>query len=183
MEEYLSAVNNYGLLDWVGMDSENDDDEYLDTYQPMSKFWSTILESDLYKSIPEAWYRMACSLYTSKAIKMVAEDARKEWDKLPSWESFESWVNGSWNVFHPDQPIYAPPGMTLEEAYKRDPDWAMQMYREVRYAHYYSAADKEEEYETAYWGCAGKFDRMILDYFHKEAENWCHSGPLPDYFS
>ena len=181
MEEYLVDVDNYGLFDWVGMNAENADDEYLDTYQPMIKFWNAVLESDLYKSLPEAWYRMACSLYTSKAIKLVAEDARKNMNTLPTWESFESFID-EWNVFHPDERLDPPTGMTLKEFYDQEPGRAMQFYREARHAHYYSADEKEENYETVYWGCAGKFDRMVLDFFHRESEKWCHTGPLPNFF-
>jgi hypothetical protein len=42
--------------------------------------------------------------------------------------------------------------------------------------------DRAENYETVYWGCAGKFDRSALDYFHKKAEDWCSTGPLPDFW-
>ncbi len=177
LDEFLSAADHYGFFDSFGIDSE--DEVYLETNPSITQFWNSILESDCFTSIPENWYRMACALYTSKGIKSVAADAKASWDEMPSWDTFRSWKEGTWDVFHPDEPIFIPDGLSLKEAYDKYPEWVTRTYREMRYTHFYSAADKAEEFETAYWGCAGRFDRAILNFFHQRAEEWCESGPLP----
>ncbi|MBQ9030720.1 MAG: hypothetical protein IJ106_04615 [Parasporobacterium sp.] len=180
IEDFLQTVYNYGLLDdpKCGTYDPELDDFFLETYAPISTFWSELIESDLFTQLPESWYRMACALYTSKAIKMVADNAKSEWDELPTLEDFLSWVE-TWETFHPDEPLARMYNMTWEETYNKEPEFIKQVYREIRYNHYYSSVDREEEYETAYWGCAGKFDRSALDFFHGKAEDWCLSGPLP----
>lgn len=189
LEEYLSALNNYNLLDLPvdnGYDPDADDiedeDDYINTYASVTKFWSNIIENEAFQKIPENWYRMACAYYTSKAIKMVAEDAEKDMNTLPTLESFLSWVN-TWETFHPDEPLHTIYGMTWEEAYEKEPEFIKQVYHEIRYNHYYSSIDKSEDYETAYWGCAGRFERSTLEFFHQMIDKWCKDGPLPDYFS
>ncbi len=177
VEEYLETVSNYGLLDGLPENSDTDD-EYYETYYSVSDFWSGLIESDLFCNLPEDWYRMACALYTDKAIKIVAEDAKLAWDEVPSWEVFSSWVD-TWNTFHEDEPLYIPEGMSIKEAYEADSEWVKQVYREIRYNHLYSAVDRAENTETVYWGCAGKFDRNLQNYFHEIAERWCDEGPLP----
>ena len=71
--------------------------------------------------------------------------------------------------------------MTWEEAYEKEPEFIKQVYREIRYEHLYSSVDRAENYETVYWGCAGKFDRNALDYFHKKAEDWCSTSVYSDW--
>ena len=183
MEDYLQAINNYGL--WDGSDmGEYDpelDDYFVNTYASVTKFWSDLIESEMFMLLPENWYRMACGLYTSKAIKMVAEYAQQEWDELPSLNSFLSWVK-NWECFHPTEPLVKIYDSTWEEIYVKDPNYIKQVYREIRYNHLYSSIDRAEDYETAYWGCTGRFDRNTLDFFHKKAENWCVSGPFPNFW-
>lgn len=182
LEEFLSSIDEYGLLDlstYNNYDSDDDEDGYLDTECQLSCFWSKILESSLFDSMPENWYRMACAQYSSKAINVVAEDAYKDMDRLPSLEEFKYWVN-NWNTFHADAWLCDPSDMSIEKVYKEDPEFVKQVYHEIRYDHYYSATDKKDEFEIAYWGCAGKFDRSTLNYFHEWAEEWCNHGPLPN---
>ena len=167
---------------FIGTDIDSEEEEYPGENQSVTRFWDSTLKSDAFKSIPENWYRMACALYISKAMKVVADDAKASWDELPDWDIFRSWKEDVWDVFHPDQPIYIPRDMSLKEAYEKEPEWAKETYREMRYEHYYSAVDKEEDFDTAYWGCAGTFDREVLDFFHKAAEKWCDSGPLPKFW-
>jgi len=180
IDEFLQGVQHYGLLDVPGVGDYDPelDDYFLETEVSVSKFWSDLIESDLFSKLPKDWNRMACALYTSKAIKIVANDAKQEMDKLPTLEQFLSWVS-TWNSLHPEEPLSTIKNMTWEEVYEKDPDFIKQVYRESRYEHYYSAAERADEYETVFWGCAGKFDRYTLDFFHKRAEEWCLSGPLP----
>lgn len=182
LEDYLKAINNYNLLDApdCGTYDPELDDYFLETDVSITKFWSELIESDLFIQMPENWSRMACALYTSKAIKMVAEEAEKEWDDLPPMDVFLSWVE-TWETFHPERPLARMYKMTWEETYEKDPEFIKQVYREIRYEHLYSSVERREDYETAYWGCAGRFDRSTLDFFHKKAEDWCTSGPLPNY--
>ena len=63
--------------------------------------------------------------------------------------------------------------------YQTEQQWVMDTYHEIEYDTFYSAADKGEEVETAYWGCVGMFDRHLLNYFHENVEEWCSNGPLP----
>ena len=183
MEEYLAKANDYGLLETYNPDIDPDEvteeDEYIDTYASKSKFWNEVLESDMFDKIPEAWYRMACALYTSKGIKMVAEYAKSDWNTLPSFETFMSWVH-TWEYFHPKDELFIP-SYQLEDLYKEDPDHAMQVYREIRYDHFYKSVEDESQYEDIYLGCAGKFERELLQYFHERAEQWCNEGPLPSF--
>ena len=183
IDDYLQTINNFGLLDGpeCGTYDPELDDYFLETNISVSKFWSELIESELFLRLPENWHRMACALYTSKAIKMIAKDAEKEWDELPPLDVFLSWVE-TWETFHSNEPLARIPGLTWEETYEKEPDFIKQVYREIRYEHYYSSVERNEEYETAYWGCAGKFDRHALDFFHKKAEEWCLSGPLPNLF-
>lgn len=184
LKEYLQAVNNYNLLDWpekYGTYDPELDDYFFDTDVSVSKFWSELIESELFTQLPKNWSRMACALYTCKAIKMVAEDAEKEMDEFPTLENFLSWVE-TWETFHPDQPLARIHGLTWEETYEKDPEFVKQVYRELRHEHYYSSVERSEDYETAYWGCAGKFDRHTMDFFHNKAEDWCTSGPMPNYW-
>ena len=175
-DDYLSAAYQYDLFTGAA------DDDYPETNRSITKFWDKILQSDSFDTIPQNWYRMACALYISKAMNAVADSAKSSWDELPEWETFRSWKENVWDVHHPDLPIFIPHGLTLKEAYKQYPEWAKETYREMRNKHYYSAVDKQEDFETAYWGCAGKFDRVLLDYFHQEAEKWCNSGSLPKFW-
>ena len=177
-DDYLTAAYQYDLF----FRPDSEDEDYPETNRSVTMFWDRILQSDSFKSIPQNWYRMACALYISKAMKVVADSAKASWDELPEWENFRSWKEGVWDVFHPDQQIYIPDGLTLKEAYEQYPKWVKETYREMRNEHFYSAVDKQEDYETAYWGCAGKFDRALLNYFHQEAEKWCDSGPLPKFW-
>ncbi len=183
LEDYLQAVNNYNLLDApdCGTYDPELDDYFLETDISVTKFWSELIESDLFLQMPENWSRMACALYTSKAIKMVAEEAEKEWNDLPPLDVFLSWVE-TWETFHPDRPLARMYKMTWEETYEKEPEFIKQVYREIRYEHLYSSVERQEDYETAYWGCAGRFDRSALEFFHKKAEDWCTSGPLPNYW-
>ena len=183
LDEYLEEANNYGLFDdpECGTYDPELEDYFLDTDASVPKFWSSLIESDLYEKLPENWYRMACALYTSKAVKMVAEEAEKKWDDLPPLDIFLSWVS-TWENFHPERPVARLHNMTWEEAYEKEPEFIKQVYREIRYEHLYSSVDRAENYETVYWGCAGKIDRNALDYFHKKAEDWCSTGPLPDFW-
>lgn len=73
--------------------------------------------------------------------------------------------------------------MTWEETYEKDPEFIKQVYRDMMYEHFFSSVERKDTYETAYWGCAGRFDRFILDFFHNKAEIWCTSGLLPNYWS
>ena len=175
----MNAAYHYELFSGTDYDL---DEDFSSTNQSVTEFWDSILKSEMFKSLPENWFRMACALYISKTMKVVAEDAKASWDELPDWETFRSWKEGVWDVFHPDHPIYIPNNMSLREAYEKDSEWVKSTYREMRYEHYYSAADKEEDFETAYWGCAGRFDRLVLDSFHQKAEEWCNSGPLPRFW-
>lgn len=183
MEEYLQVANTYGLFDGpnVGTYDSELDDYFLETYASVTAFWSELIESELFKRLPEDWYRMACALYTSKSVKMIAKEAEREMDDMPSLETFLSWVN-TWECFHPNEPLYVPYKMTWEEAYDKKPELIKQVYKELRHEHFYSAVEKSEDYETAYWGCAGRFERSVLNFFHKKAEQWCMGGPLPVYF-
>ena len=180
LDEFLQALDNYNFLDPLNYgtyDSELND-YFFDTEVSISAFWSKLIETELFTKLPENWYRMACSLYTSKAIKLIAEEAKKEWDNLPPLDNFLSWIN-IYETFHPYEPLYKKYNMSWEKIYENDPEYIKQIYREIRYNHLYSSLDQDEEYETTYWGCAGKFDRYALDFFHKKAETWCSSGVLP----
>lgn len=182
IEEYLETLNKYGLLETMPADGwdEEDDGGYYESYFSVSKFWSDLIESKLFSELPEDWYRMACAKYTHDGIKVVEEEAKRTWDELPTWEVFSSWVS-TWESFHEDRPIHMIYGKTLKEAYDTEPEWVKQVYREIRYEHLYSSVDKVDETETIYWGCAGKLDRTIQNYFHSLADKWCKEGPLPYY--
>lgn len=183
IEEYLQAVNNYGLLDGsdAGTYDPELDDCFFNTYASITDFWSKLIESEVFKQLPEDWYRMACALYTIKSIKLVAKEAENDLADIPSLENFLSWID-TWENFHPNEPLHRPYNMSWEEAYKKDPALIKQVYKELRHEHFYSAIEKIEEYETVYWGCAGRFERAVLNFFHQKAEQWCTNGPLPAYF-
>lgn len=174
IDKFLNTVYHYGLDPFC--DAYDEADECI-SIASKTTFWNTILESSLFDKIPEEWYRMACSLYTNKFIKLVVEEAKRSSAELPDWELFKSWIQ-TWESFHSDQLISPLPGLTIHESYMSDPEWAKQVYREIRYEHLYSVEDKEEDVENIYWGCAGKFDRYTLDMFHQMADKWCHEGPL-----
>ncbi len=179
LEEQLLTADQYGLLDMPSYSDE--DDGYINTYASVTDFWSRIMESELFSVLPVNWYRMACALYTSKGVKIIADDAQRTWDDLPSVESFLSWVE-EWNTLYPDEPLFRINGLSEEEIreiYEKEPKLIKQIYREIRHKHTYSTIERAEELETVYWGCAGKFDRHTLEFFHREAEEWCKKGPLP----
>ena len=126
----------------------------------------------MFDEIPRNWYRTACALYTNKWMRILSRDIKTFDDELPTFETFVSWIN-NYNTFHENNPVCIPFDKSLQEVYDTEPEWVKSTYREIRYEHYYSAADREEDTETAYWGCAGMFDRRILTYFHDLAESWC----------
>lgn len=185
LDEYLRKAFEYGFAennpckDKERDSGENDElyDGLLEIDSSISKFWSNILESEQFKSIPDSWYRMTCALYTSRAVAVVAKSAKEDLTKMPTKESFIDNVE-NWNLLHEHEPVCIPDGLNPEGAYDRNPDWAKSTYREINYENYYSAIDRNEDCETAYWGCAGRFDRAIQDYFHKCADEWCVDGPL-----
>ncbi len=179
VEEYLSVLNHYDILNpFPGWEHSFDEDGFLNSVCCYSSFWSDLLESNMYEEIPRNWYRTACALYTRKWMRILSEDIKKFEDEMPSFENFSAWIE-TYNNFHENMPVCIPFNKPLQEVYDTEPEWVKSTYREIRYEHYYSAADKEEDTETAYWGCAGMFDRHILTYFHDLAESWCYSGPLP----
>ena len=183
-DKYLQTLHNYDLLDIpeFGTYDLELDDYFIDTDASVSKFWSELIESDQFIQMPENWYRMACAKYTSKAVSMVAEDAKKECDAMPPLEEFLSWVH-MWEHLHPDNPPMRINSLTWEENYEKEPDYINEVYKDIRHEHYYSSIDLDEECETVFWGCAGKFERSAIDFFHQKAEDWCTSGPLPNFWS
>lgn len=179
VEEYLSVVNHYDILNpGPGREQYFDDDGFLNSSCSFSTFWSDLIESRMFDEIPRNWYRTACALYTKKWMKILSEETKEFEDELPSYDTFASWIE-TYNFFHEDNPVCIPFDKPLKEIYDTEPEWVKSTYREIRYEHYYSAAEKAEETETAYWGCAGMFDRLILTYLHDLAEAWCYQGPLP----
>ena len=179
VEEFLTVLNQYDILNPApGWEHYFDEDGFLKSVCSISAFWSGIIESKMFDEIPRNWYRTACALYTNKWMKILSRDIETLNDELPSFETFVSWIN-NYNTFHENNPVCIPFDKSLQEVYDTEPEWVKSTYREIRYEHYYSAADKEEDTETAYWGCAGMFDRRILTYFHDLAESWCYHGPLP----
>ena len=122
---------------------------------------------------------MACALYTKKWTKVIAESEDKNTDELPSWDEFSSMVD-KYNSFHLNNPVFFPfENMTLKEAYEKEHGWVMDVFRDIINANFEDATNKQEQAENAYWGCAGKFDRHILNYFHDYSDKWCYDGLLP----
>ena len=168
-DEHLSDVYRLDLFN--GPDCEYYDTEYL-----YSDFWDKVLCDDLFYSAPQQWYRMTCALYSHKAFTLIAKDAHDSWNQIPSWESFKSSIE-TWNAFHERPAGFTGFEMT-KEYYESNPQEVLQLFREVRHEYYYESEEKADLYEDIHLGCAGKFDRELLDFFHREAENWCSNGPL-----
>ena len=179
IEDYLKTLNNYGLLEFMQTDDEYED-EFYETSFSISEFWSNLIESELFSELPEDWYRMACAKHTCESIKVVAEEAKQSRDEMPTWNQFSSRV-AEWKSLYKDRPLHMIYGKTLKEAYDTEPEWVKQVYREMGYEHFYGSVDRVDETETIYWGCAGKLDRTVQNYFHILADKWCKEGPLPYY--
>ena len=192
IEEHLMQVNRYISVAEVPKDVDDEfrsvdeeeeedieecEDEFYGTYFSSAKFWNSLIESDLYISLPEDWYRMACALYTKDVIKKMADYVDIACENKPDWETFKKLAE-NWED-HNAEYIHTPDNMDLEEAYRTRPDWVMSTMREMRSSDFFENEDKIETTETVYWGCAGKLDRNLQNYFHDKAERWCKRGPLP----
>lgn len=179
LTEYLTVVQKYVDLDTLAeQKGVVDEYGYLAAECAVNTFWSRLLESSMYTEVPRNWFRMVCTRYTKKWLTVVAREAEIAGKEYPSWETFNSAVE-TYNIFHESHPVCIPFDKSLYDVYQTEQQWVMDTYHEIEYDTFYSAADKGEEVETAYWGCVGMFDRYLLNYFHENVEEWCSNGPLP----
>lgn len=121
LDEFLWTADRYGLLERRPTDTtdnhnaeEDPEDEYLDTECSMTDFWNTILENDIFNMAPQAWYRMACAMYTCKGMKAIAEDYEATKDIIPPRETFLSQVEMH-NIFHSEDRVYGYNELPIKE--------------------------------------------------------------------
>ena len=134
----------------------------------VSKFWSDLLESELFSEIPENWARMAFSLQIYKATQDFVKQVESRLLKLPSRQEFFDKVD-EYYATHEGDPCMGDDPYFI---YDNDPDRALTILREIDEEEYYDTACDMDQMQTVYWGCAGMFDRQIQNYFHNLAENY-----------
>lgn len=171
LDEYLAPLKRYDFSGLERDDGEQGEGVYPKVCRPLASFWSWILGCNLYKELPEAWYQMACAFYVSKAVDLLSQDVLLDMTRTLTWERFRKAID-EWNAAHNDYAIAPLSGMTIQESFEANRNWAEEMYIKARTARYYSAPTKKQEYEMIYMGCTGKFDSLIRASFHDEAERW-----------
>lgn len=134
----------------------------------VTKFWSDILESELFNSLPESWSEMACALELHKATEQRFQALDRRKPNLPSREEFFKIVD-EYYATHGDDPCM---GDDPFDIFDKDKDRAMAIMREISDEESENAFSDKGKAKTIYWGCAGIFNRMIGNYFHKLADNF-----------
>lgn len=140
-----------------------------EAYTGVTKFWSDILESNLYIGLPESWTEMACALQLYKATEQQFAERDSKKPTLPSREEFFERVN-EYYVTHD----HADPCMGDDpyEVYDHDKARVMMIMRDIDNEEWEESSSDREKSKMVYWGCAGMFDRKLGNYFHDLAEHF-----------
>ena len=137
-------------------------------YEPVIKFWNSLIESNLYVELPQSFYKMACSQFLFNLLKKDEASMRVKKTVLPSKESFVETVDEFYsqgnNVFTNN--------MTLEEVYDNDKELALEILKDINHKRWYEINEHLSQIENIFWGCSGQFDRFIQNYFHNQAEKY-----------
>lgn len=138
-------------------------------YESIRKFWDSALSSDLYSSLPEAFFHMASSSFFYKLVKADEEKLRTEKFVLPPKNEFVEIID---NYDNHSRGVYFPNGLSAAELYDTDKHWCESTLREIYNERYEDTRAQLQKLELAYWGCAGQFDRLVLNFFHEMADRY-----------
>lgn len=138
-------------------------------YEHINKFWDRILSSEIYTSLPEAFFHMASSFFMYKLLKDDEERLRTEKVVLPSKDEFIEIIN---NYDNHSRGVYFPNGLSVAELYDTNKYWCLSTLREIYNERYKDIRELLQKHELAYWGCAGQFDRLALSFFHEMADEY-----------
>lgn len=134
----------------------------------VTSFWSDLLESKMFSSLPEAWVEMACTLQLYKAISEEEESLKTRKLELPSRQEFYDLVD-EYYATHGHDPCF---GTDPYEIYDHDKPRALEILKDMDEERLYELSSDKDKAKTVYWGCAGMFDRMIGDHFHNLADSF-----------
>ena len=163
------------------MEEDNeDDDQYIETYASVTQFWSDLIESDMFTSIPEHWHQMACTKYTRYGIKLILEELDNVPDTQLAPDNAMPWAL-LYQRLHPEENTMELPWLTDESAYSDYPDSTSSCFREIASALKANLTELADNHETAYWGLTHKLERNLMTYLENKAEDWINHGLLPPY--
>lgn len=174
--EHLLSDEEVYICDFANSINEDYDSERV------IHFWDMMLKSDLYKELPENYFRMACSFFLYNLCKQDEKNLFVPHPSLPPEEEFIDIVNA---YSYSGKNVFIPNGLTLEEAYDKDKHWALNVIQDIINEQWSEANERLKQIESIYWGCSGQFNRFIEDYFQKQSSlykiNLCNNTPNEEF--